>query len=344
MTSKQELRNLKTEKLRRLYRAFPDAYVADVLGGTLTEDQQEILFSLVSNRRTAAKASHAIGKTFLAACAACWWYDCWDEHIVYITAPTWPQALGLTFKQIKLLRRQRNLPGRILESGRVLDEDPNREPAHFIRALNAESGEGFQGEHTAPILIILEEAVGVPSYIWEASDGLMTAPESRLLPISNPTDEATNMRIACSSPLYRTFSISGLRHPNIAAELVGGDPPYPKAIRLNWVEEMIEKECVPVPAAGGDAFEFPPGSGQFYMPNAVFQGRVLGDFPSQADEQVIPRGWLANLPCLTPKGIPEIGCDVARHGSDRTTIASRCQSSLLRVKEIRRMDLDEVAG
>ena len=315
-----------------------------MLGGTLTEDQQEILFSLVSNRRTAAKASHAIGKTFLAACAACWWYDCWDEHIVYITAPTWPQALGLTFKQIKLLRRQRNLPGRILESGRVLDEDPNREPAHFIRALNAESGEGFQGEHTAPILIILEEAVGVPSYIWEASDGLMTVPECRMLAIANPTEEGNQFGAACAGGLYNVISINGLKHPNIAAELAGEPPPYPKAVRLAWIEEMITKECEPTDELVGDAFEFPEGSGQFYQPNAVFQGRVLGDFPSQADAQIIPRGWLASLPELDPCQPVEIGCDVARKGRDRTVIAVRSGPCVVHLREIRKMDVDVVAG
>ncbi|MGH9761389.1 MAG: hypothetical protein ACREDR_20405, partial [Blastocatellia bacterium] len=123
--------------------------------------------SVRDNRYTAVKASHAIGKTFSAGVAANWWYDCWSEHIVYITAPTWSQALGLTFKEIKMFRRGLRLPGVILETGLVRDRNKSREGRHFIRALNAESGEGFQGEHSAPILIILEEAVGVPMYIWE---------------------------------------------------------------------------------------------------------------------------------------------------------------------------------
>lgn len=337
---------MKREKLRRLYRSNPDAYAQDVLKASLTDEQATILLSLVSNRRTAVKASHAIGKTFCAAIAACWWYDCWDEHIVYITAPTWPQCLGLTFKAIVTLRRQFGLPGQIMESGRVKDNDPLRAGSHFIRALNAETGEGFQGEHSAPILQIYEEATGVPAYIWSAGDGLMTVPECRQMAIGNPTDDSTEFGKACETSTWNVLSISALTHPNIAADLRGESAPFPRAVRLGWVEEMIVKECDTTDGPGEDAFEFPVGSDLWYIPNAVFQGRVLGEFPSQADRQVIPRGWLRTLLVkdLVYKAMAQIGCDVARHGSDRSTICSRVQSSILNLLEYRKYDGDSVAG
>src|SRR6185503_699265 len=64
----------------------------------------------------------------------------------------------------------------------------------------------------------------------------------------------------------------------------------------------------------------------------------------QADENVIPRGWLENLPVLEPEGPPEIGCDVARFGSDRTTIAVRRGPCAMSLREIRKMDTVAVAG
>jgi hypothetical protein len=343
-TDQERVRRAFTPNPHFRYQEDPVGYARNVLGCDLTDDQEDILRSLVTNRRTAVKASHAIGKTFTAAVAACWWYDCWDAHIVYITAPTWGQALGLTFKQIKLLRRQNRLPGDILETGRIRDEDKDREPAHFIRALNAENGEGFQGEHAAPVLIILEEAIGVPHYIFEATDGLMTHPDCRVLAIANPTDESGDFGDACASSLYHALTVNGLHHPNITAELAGEEPLFPNAVRLAWILEMLEKECVPVGELAGDAFEFPEGTGSYWLPNAVFQGRVLGEFTSQADEQVVPRGWLVNLPVLEPSGKPEIGCDVARFGTDRTTIGARDGGCVLLLKEIRQMSLDAVTG
>jgi hypothetical protein len=318
-----------------------------------------MLQSILDNRYTLVKASHAVGKTFTAALAESWWFDCWGRHIGYITAPTWDQSFGLTFKQLKSLRRSKNLPGIILE--RIIkDSDKNREGDHYVKALNAERGEGFQGEHSAPILIVIEEGVGVPKYIWDAIGGLMTNPLCRVFAIGNPTDEATEFGIAAESPLYHTMSISALNHPNIQAELRCEKPPFPDAVRLLWLYEMFEKECEVVETASEDAFEFvslpqiknalegrPADLSEkwIYMPTAYFQGRVLGEFPTQADQQVIPKAWLKFQPvqAISETDVTELGCDVARFGDDRTTIFVRRGPCLLKGREIRKMDTVEVA-
>lgn len=242
----------------------------------------------------------------------------------------------------------------------IRDADKNREGDHYIKALNAEKGEGFQGEHSAPILIVIEEGVGVPKYIWDAAGGLMTHPDCRMFVIGNPTDEATEFGLASESPLYHSMSISALNHPNIQAELRGEIPPFPGAVRLLWLYEMLEKECELIDVATEDAFEFVSlaqiknalegrpadlNEKSIYMPTAYFQGRVMGEFPTQADQQVIPKAWLKFQPILIPGGmdIPELGCDVARFGDDRTTIFVRRGPSLLKGREIRKMDTVEVA-
>ena len=342
------------------YQSNPQGYAHDILGVQLTPDQDETLQSILDNRRTLVKASHAIGKTFTASVAASWWYDCWNRHIAYITAPTWPQALGLTFKQLKTLRRAKQLSGTILDTGIIKDQDKGREGEHYVRALNAERGEGFQGEHAAPILIVIEEGVGVPKYIWDAAGGLMTHPDCRMLVIGNPTDEATEFGLASESDLYHTLSISALDHPNITAELNGEPPPFPDAVRLQWLYEMLTVECEQTEKPIEDAFEFvalpeikKALEGQkadlsqkwIYMPTAYFQGRVLGEFPTQADQQVIPKAWLKFQPVLEPavSDVPELGCDVARFGDDRSTIFGRRGPCVLSAREIRKMDVDEVA-
>jgi len=342
------------------YQTDPHGYARDVLKVTLTADQSDILTSLIENRYTLAQASHSVGKTFIAAVAANWWFDCWPEHICYITAPTWDQAKGLTFKAIKTVRRELHLPGDILETGIVRDEDKILEGRHYIRALNAESGEGFQGEHEAPILIIVEEGVGVPKYIWSAIKGLMTAKDCRVFVIGNPTDEATEFgKAAQAGSAYHVIRISGLDHPNIAAELQGEQPPFPKAISLLWLFEMLRDECERVDKLSDDAFEFhslpslegvlrgeaPTGETWFYAPTADFQGRVLGIFPTQADEQVIPKGWMESQPVLewSAADVPELGCDPAHMGKDRSTIFSRIGPCLIAGREIRKMDSVEVA-
>ncbi len=345
-----------------IWRADPVRYAKERLGITLTADQGRVVESIRDNRRTAVKASHAIGKTFLASVALNWWFDCWPAHIGYITAPTWGQALGLTFKQTKKMRMLKNLNGEILDSGLIRDEGKLRQTDHFIKALNAENGEGFQGEHSAPILIVLEEAVGVPTYIWDAMEGLMTHPDCRALAIANPTDEATKFGEICESPSWEIFAVSALEHPNIEAELHALPPVFDDAVRLQWLLEMIRTECEIVGAGDADCFEFyrpeiieaaingisiTDGSEKCtYKPTAFFQGRVLGQFPTEASNKVIPSGWLKMLPVLEiNRGHRlQIGCDVARFGDDRTVVSDRIGSVALGLQEIRRFDNIQIAA
>lgn len=309
----------------------------------------------------ACLASHSVGKTFCAAIGVNWWYDTQEESIVYITAPSWDQCLGLTFKQVKRFRLMHDLPGVILDTGWVRDEDRLRATAHYIRAINAEKGEGFQGEHTAPMLLVFEEAVGVPVYIWEAATGLMTHPANRQLCIANPTNHATPFGAAVDSGEYHVLKISALEHPNIVAELAGRERPYPDAVPLLWVKEMLQTRCDVAEKPDADCFRWhslksldavlsgqplpQPPDWVWYLPNADFQGRVLGEFPTQADEQVVPRAWLERgMGASGPTGIgdddylPQIGCDVARFGKDRTVIAARQGARALSVSVLRQMD------
>lgn len=313
-----------------------------------------MLLSICQNRRTAAKASHSVGKTILAALAANWWYDCWPEHIVYITAPTWDRAQGITFKNIVRIRRARGLEarGEIMEKI-VRDWDKYHRGAHFIQVINAEKGEGIQGEHAADVLIIMEEAVGIPLYIWQAADGLLTASGCRLLAIANPTDKSSVFGQECQKRSYNVITISGLTHPNVIvgleAEREGialddSDLPFPGAVTLSWIWEMIDRECDPIDSMMDDAFEFPPGSGKFWLPNASFQGRVLGLFPSMADTQVIAESWLRDTPPqpLNPLDLG-IGVDVAWMGADPTGLAARSGTCIIHMEECRRYDPDVVA-
>lgn len=359
---RKEKRAAELEQQAEVWKVEPVLYARERLGIELTRDQAAIIESIRDNRRTAVKASHAIGKTFMAAVALNWWYDCWKSHIGYITAPTWGQALGLTFKQTKKMRMLRSLEGEILDSGLVRDPVKLRQTDHFLKALNADKGEGFQGEHAAPILIVLEEAVGVPAYIWDATEGLMTHPDCRVLAIGNPTDETGRFGEVCENPNWETFAITAMSHPNIEAELRCEPPVFDAAVRLQWLFEMLERECETVNALVDDCFEFyslnvirealngKPVSSKseksIYRPTAFFQGRVLGEFPTEASDKVIPAGWIKALPELQINRDHKIqlGCDVARFGDDRTVIFSRIGSCLLRGQVLRQFDTLAIAA
>ena len=49
----------------------------------------------------------------------------------------------------------------------------NEDSEWFAAGYTARDAESFSGYHEGFVLIILDEAPGVPSYIWEAIEGLM---------------------------------------------------------------------------------------------------------------------------------------------------------------------------
>jgi hypothetical protein len=67
---------------------------------------------------------------------------------------------------------------------------------------------------------------------------------------------------------------------------------------------------------------------------------VLGEFPTEASNKVIPSGWLKALPVIeiNPAHNLQLGVDTARFGDDRTTIFARIGSVALSGREIRQFD------
>src|SRR5437763_17091068 len=90
--------------LQALEGAQPSPYLNDPVGGVrdrtgehLWSKQREIARSVVENKRTAVKASHAVGKSFLASRLIAWWIDAHPpgEAFVVSTAPTFAQVRGI---------------------------------------------------------------------------------------------------------------------------------------------------------------------------------------------------------------------------------------------------------
>ena len=93
------------EAMRARWRDHPELYAEERLGIILTWAQIEIIRSIIVNRRTAVKAHHSLGKTFVAAVALLWWLDCWSAHIGYVTSP------GVGLRKIDRPRRSSLIGG-----------------------------------------------------------------------------------------------------------------------------------------------------------------------------------------------------------------------------------------
>lgn len=326
----------------RRYRDDPSGYVRDMLGIRFWAAQDDIAHSVRMHRRTVVYAGQAVGKTHGMAALVQWHFDAFDPSITLTTAPNWPSVHDLLWGEIKAQRRPRAMPGRLLDLR--LDGGP----MHYAAGHNAESASGFQGRHEERVLLVLDEAMGVPPYIWEAVDAMMTSPDCRVIALGNPTETSGAYYDVRDDPDWHVIRISCLDHPNIIAGLAGQPAPFPKAVNLVWVREMIEAHAQATTEATADAFEWPPGSGSHFVPDDIFRSRVLGLFPRQSSYAIWSEEWLTKARTTrlawAAHELPELGVDVARYGSDNSNLYARRGPQVLRRESYAKQGTMETVG
>jgi len=278
--------------------------------------------------------------THLAGGIVNWHFDCFSPSITKTTAPTKNQVVDLTWKEVRLQRRGRDmLPKAARIESYTIEGQFN--PSHFAAGYTAKDADSFQGDHEEHLGIIFEEAVGIHEQFWTAAEGMLSSgPGNWWLAIMNPTDTTSHAYQQELSGDWNVISISALEHPNLAAELRNKPKPFPKAISLSWVEERIRKWCEVIPEKEKKATDFcwPPKDfcrergiqPVWYRPGPLFEGRVLGRWPSQSTEAVWSEAmWnraIEHKPELwkvAARHPPEVGCDRARYGDDSTSIHVR---------------------
>ena len=278
-------------------RRDPLFFSRHVLGGEQPwAGQARILAALRDRKRVAVRSGHGVGKTWTAARAAIWFLYSHPHSIVLTTAPTHRQVRSILWAEIRRQVRGARIPlgGRMTETRLVLDDD------WFALGLSTDEPERFQGFHAEHLLLIFDEAPGVPEDIYEAARGLLTSRHARVLLIGNPVSPRGPFYDAFRNPLWHTFHIPCTACPNVTA----GRVIYPKLVTAEWVESQRQEWGAESP---------------------TFRSRVLGEFPEEADTQLIPLAWLhaaqeRALNCPAPGSNLVIGVDVARYGADRTVI------------------------
>jgi hypothetical protein len=306
------------------------------LDSELWEKQEEILRSIDTNRKTAVRACHSSGKTFVAALATLHFLARWEEAIVITTAPTKNQVEKLLWAEIHSAvgRSKYPFPKPILTQLKI---GPKRYALGFTTNIeHQDEGVKFQGFHAKNILVILDEAPGVATKIWKAIEGLMASGNVRLLAIGNPTIVGGDFYNAFHSD--REFwdaklTISAFDTPNLLgitpAQLIKMTPdeldycPVPHLISRRWVYQMIKS---------------------LGMSNPFVQSRVFGEFPEQAEDSLIFLSWLdqaSNREVDKDKVWEQLkagkikasaGIDVAGPGEDETTLCIRAGNDIMLLK------------
>lgn len=290
----------------RLYAHNPVGWVTERLRQVVWSKQREIMLSIRDNRRTAVRSAHGVGKSHTASLVASWWLDTHPpgEAFVVTSAPTFAQVRAILWRYIRRVHRRGKLAGRVNQTEWHIDD----EIVAFGRKPADHDESAFQGIHARYVLVILDEAGGIPEQLWVAADALTTNADCRILAIGNPDNPASHFRKVClPGSGWHVIGISAYDSPNLTGEEVP-DEVAQALVGREWVEEKAQEW-------GED--------------NPLYKAKVLGEFSEDAPNKVVRASDIAKCRIdpeqkLTAEQLQpvELGVDVGG-GGDETVIRER---------------------
>lgn len=288
-------------------RQDPAWFAENVLGVHWWSMQVRVAECVRDHERTSVKAANGVGKTFNAAGLLLWFLYCFPQSRVVTTATTWPQVEKLLWHEVGQIHRGARFP----LGGQLNLTELKLPDGRYAIGLSTKPTdlESFQGHHAPNLLLIFDEASGIPAPIYEAGEGYLTARGARLLLIGNPTQVSGEFYASHNSKRgdYKTFTIGWSDTPAFTGE------PCPQGVldALPYPEKLEQRKRM----WGEDS--------------ALYQVRVLGNFSPHTTSGVIPLGAvMAAQARMLPSTDSQydhvvISCDVARFGDDETVIAER---------------------
>lgn len=318
----------------------PSWMIKNVLRANLWSKQAEIIQSVWEHRRTTVRGCHGFGKSFIAGQAILAFLYGHKPSIVLSTAPTWRQVEKLVWKEVRASFRKAIVP----LGGKLSPKRPEiqiQQDEWYAAGLSTTDPDRFQGFHETNILVVVDEAAGIPEAIFEGIEGILTSENAHLLLLGNPTsiggtfynsfkEEGWN-KIIVSAYDTPNFTGFGITEQDMADETwqnkITGPLPNPKMITPEWVFDKYRR--------------WKPGS-------VMYEARVLGNFPSSSIDTLIPLTWieqaLERWEDMDEVGIVEIGVDVARFGGDSTVIAPKIGDKVLELQDYSKLDTMETTG
>lgn len=338
------------------YQDDPLGFCETVLGESFTDDVKRLLASVRDNTITVAMSSNAVGKSHAAARVAIWWFKCFEEAQVWTAAaPPENNLRSILWGEIGHIAQKHPalFIGDTIGSLRI-----QRSPLDFIQGQTipssgtaAEREAKFSGKHRRNLLFILDEADAIPDEVYKGIESCMSGGNVRMLLMFNPRSMAGEVYRMVRDNKAAVVHLSALNHPNV----VEGNDVIPGAVsrettvkrindwcrKLNDGEDAQEAFTLPSFLVGATAKNnagvvyTPLAAGRYRIENPAFSYMVLGQYPAQAENQLISREWTASARSRwdlyvakygqsPPPGIAGImGLDAAEMGVDANCAAFR---------------------
>jgi len=298
-------------------REDPALFVETVLQATPQKWQRKALDAIAQNDRVAIKSGHGVGKTAFESWVVLWWLMTHYPCKVAVTANSAHQLSDVLWTEID--RWARNMPSAFKDLLEFKSDKISLKGATdsfaVARTSRRENPESLAGFHSPHMLFVVEEASGVPNVIFETASGALSTPGAKIIMCGNPTRS--------DGYFYDAFHNDRDKWHCITVSCEEGEYVDPK-----FIAEMAQKY--------GDE-------------SNVFKVRVLGEFPTQSDDVLLPLHLIEDAVTRDVEAGPTTpvvwGLDVARFGGDRSALAKRQGNVLIEpIKTWQNKDLMELAG
>jgi hypothetical protein len=301
------------------YKKKPALFVQEVLGVEPLSYQAEFLDAIASGeRKISVRSGHGTGKSTAASWAMLWYFLMHYPNKVVVTAPTSSQLFDALFAELK--RWINELPEGLqsilnVKSDRVEHMSAASEMFISARTSRAETPEALAGVHSEHVMLVVDEASGVPEQVFEAAAGSMSGHSATTIMLSNPTRSSGTF---FESQTRLSDSWWTRRWSCVDSPLVSDE----------FVQEMRER---------------------YGEESNAYRIRVLGEFPLADDDTIIPYHLVENATHRDVQIDEEStsvvwGLDVARFGTDKTALCKRQGPVVSEIMAWQGLDLMQTVG
>ena len=300
------------------YQENPSLFVRQVLKVKPDPWQEELLKSVKDkDRKISVRAGHGVGKSAAASWVIIWYFLMKHPCKIVLTAPTSSQLFDALFSEVKSWIKK--LPQALQDlvevtSDRIVLVSAPQDAFISCRTARAETPEAMAGVHSDNVLLVIDEASGIPEKVFEAAAGSMSGQSASTLMLGNPVRTSgsffdSHHRLKAE---WKTMHVSCVDSPRVSKD---------------FVREM--------------AVKYGEDSSAYFV-------RVLGDFPKTDDDTVISMALVEdaqNRDVVMAEDTPKIwGLDVARMGADKSVLAERQGTIINWLLDWKGKDLMELTG
>ena len=284
---------MKSEAIN-FYIDHPVEFATDILNVQPTLEQQAVMNDVAKFPMVSVKSGHGVGKSALESWIIWWYISTRPYPKILCTAPTKHQLHDILWAEVSKWKRNSKGLDKDFEwtSEKIYLKGSQEE--WFAIARTSNKPDALQGTHAEHVLIIIDEASGVPDIVFEPVLGSMSTIDAKLLMCGNPTQLAGFFYESHTTKreLYKTHTIDGSKC---------------ERVDKNYVKTIIE---------------------MFGKDSDVYRVRVAGEFPKANPDSFIGLDMIrTEKKVIDVVESIDLGVDVARYGDDESVVATTYNKS-----------------